>query len=119
MLYHIWMFLGQHVPSSLGCQVFSIGVHWPHVIAMATPNDTFTVIMMNQISHLTHPDDIRKTVIAKEVLLQQAARIEKEPAKLVIRRYSLRSLWLNCDNGRPKPRFIDTETKESDKAREI
>jgi hypothetical protein len=50
---------------------------------MAAPSEPFTVTMMNQTATLVQSEDMRKIVIAKEVLLHKAARMEKVPARLV------------------------------------
>ncbi len=87
MLYCTCTCLGQQTPSTVnGRQVFSIGVHCPQVMAMAMPSERFTVTMMNQTAILVQPFEMRKIVMANEVLLQQAERIEKVPARLVIKR---------------------------------
>lgn len=75
------------------------------------PSDRLTVIMINQTKILTQPDDMRRTVMANEVLLQHAARIEKVPARLVMSKKISRSRKLNCASGLPNPMLIATETK--------
>lgn len=82
MLYRTWIPFGQHSPGSSGCHTFSMGVHCAQVMATATPRQAFTVMMMNQTSTLSHPDEMRRTVTANEVLLHSAARMEKVPARL-------------------------------------
>jgi len=83
LLYCIWTLLGQQCPSTRGCHIFTNGVHCAQVMATATPSAKLTVMMMNHTKILTHPEEIRRTVMANDVLLQHAARIEKVPARLV------------------------------------
>ncbi len=82
MLYRTTIILFQHLPWTFGFQVLSTGSHCSHVKAMARPSATLTDTMMNHTSHLVEPVEMRSTVIAKEVLLSCAARIEKLPAML-------------------------------------
>lgn len=82
ILYLICTAFNQHSPGSHGCQTFSMGVHCAQVMAIATPRHALTVMMMNQISALIQPDEMRSTVTANDVLLHSAARIEKLPARL-------------------------------------
>lgn len=102
---------GQHSPGSRGCHTFSIGVHCAQVMAIAPPRHAPTVMMMNQTRSFIHPDEIRSTVTANEVLLHNAARMEKLPAKLEKRRKMFRLSGLNCVRGRPKPMLTKAETK--------
>jgi hypothetical protein len=88
-----------------------MGVHCAQVMAMATPKLALTVMMINQTSALTHPDEMRKTVTANDVLLHSAARMEKEPATLEKRRNTPRLLGSNCVRGRPRPRLTQAEMK--------
>ena len=111
ILYRIWYILGQHVPGRLGSYILAKGRHWPHVMAMLSPSATLTETMMNHTNFLVHPLDIRSTVIAKEVLLHRAARMEKEPAMLLYSRKGTKRSKLKMDSGRPKPRTTVYETK--------
>lgn len=74
--------VGQHVPGISPFQFFSTGVHLTHSNMALAPMMTVNDMMMNQIAHLIQPVDMRRTVMAKEVLLQRAARMEKVPATL-------------------------------------
>ena len=118
MLYRIWMPFGQHSPTRCGCHAFSMGVHCAQVMAMATPRQAFTVMMMNQTRALNQPDEMRSTVTANEVLLHRAARIEKLPARLEKRRKMSRLFMLNWLRGRPKPMFTHAEMKAAFATRE-
>lgn len=111
ILYRIWTIFGQQVPSRYGCHTFSMGMHCAQVIAMATPRQALTVMMMNQTNALIQPVEMRNTVTAKEVLLHNAARMEKEPARLEKRRKSPRLAKLNWVSGRPRPRVMEAEMK--------
>lgn len=88
-----------------------MGVHCPHVMAMATPSEALTVTMMNQTDVLIHPGEMRNTVRAKEVLLHSAARMEKVPERFEKRRNMSRFLELKSRSGRPKPKLIEAEIK--------
>jgi hypothetical protein len=46
-----------------------------------TPRMILTDNMMNQMNHLTHPLEIRSSVIPNDVLLHAAARIVANPAE--------------------------------------
>ena len=71
-------------PSKAGCQILGMGEHWPHVNATATPKDRLTVSMMVQTKRRIQLSwEMRRTVMAKEVLDHKAARMEKVPAMLV------------------------------------
>ncbi len=48
----------------------------------AAPMTTVRDMMMNQIVHRIQPFEMRSTVMANEVLLHSAARMEKVPATL-------------------------------------
>lgn len=95
-----------------------MGMHCPHVRAIAPPNAILTLIMMNQTANLVHPDEIRRMVRPNEVLLQSAARMEKDPARLVYKRYCSRFWKLNSESDRPKPKVIEAETKAQDATRD-
>jgi hypothetical protein len=86
-------------------------VHCAQVITRATPKHAFTVMMTNQTKVLVHPDEMRSTVTANEVLLHSAARMEKEPDRLEYRRNISRLSKLNCVKERPKPRLMQAEMK--------
>lgn len=119
MLYRIWTSFDQHCPSNNGRHTFSMGVHCAQVIAMATPRQAFTVMMTNQTKALVHPDEMRSTVTANDVLLHSAARMEKEPARLEYKRNMSRLLKLNWVKGRPKPRLMQAEMKAQSATRAI
>lgn len=74
--------------------------------ATLSPSAILMLMMMNQTNFLVQPSEMRKTVMANDVLLQRAARMEKDPAKLVFRRKGTRSLKSKSCRGRPKPRTM-------------
>lgn len=81
------MDLSMQWPGRKGCQILGIGSHWPHVKPTATPRDRLTEIMMKMMrKRIQSSWAMRRTVMAKEVLDHNAARMEKVPAKLVMRR---------------------------------
>ncbi len=110
MLKRTTIILFQQVPGVQGIHVFSIGSHCDQVNAMASPRAMLTDIMMYHTNHLVPPEDILSTVMANEVLLSCAAKMEKLPARFVYRRNCGRSLKLNCHNGFPKPIVTDKDT---------
>lgn len=94
---------GQHLPSIIGLHNFSAGEHWMYVDTAANPKARLTDIMMNQMNFFIQPSDMRNTVIANEVLLHVAARMEKNPLVLDNRRNVVRSLGLKSHMCLPYP----------------
>lgn len=74
------MTFGQHVPSANSSKSRRTGVHWAYrIIALATIT-RFIEMMMNRVSHLIHPAEMRRIVIPNDVLLQAIPRIVAKPA---------------------------------------
>lgn len=67
------------------------------------PKARLTEIMMNQMSRFIQPSDIRNTVIANDVLLHVAARMEKKPLVFDNSRNVVRSLGLKSQMCLPYP----------------
>lgn len=93
-------------------------MHCPQVIAIATPNEMFTVTIINQTNTLIQPDEMRSTVTAKDVLLHSAARMAQVPARLDSNKKISRLAGLNCVSGRPKPRLMQTDMRALSATRE-
>ncbi|KAK3897580.1 NAD-dependent aldehyde dehydrogenase [Staphylotrichum tortipilum] len=74
---------GQHDPSEYGFHSRSGGQHWAKWMVALEPRTRLTETMMVQRSTLTRvwvAVTMRSRVMANEILLQQAARMEKKPA---------------------------------------
>ena len=56
-----------------------MGVHWIQIMSPLMPMKRFMETMMNQMNFLTQPSEMRRSVMAKEVLLQAAANVEMDP----------------------------------------
>ena len=71
-----------HHPSMLPSQILATGWHLIHMVNMAVPIIAFNVTMMNQSATRIHrSDDSRSRVRANDVLLHDADKTEKKPAK--------------------------------------
>ena len=62
-----------------------MGEHFIHSNMALAPMTTLRDMMMNQMTHRIQPLEILSTVMANDVLLQSAARMEKVPATLETR----------------------------------
>ena len=101
--------LGRHLPFISLIQIFSTGVHWAHWIVAVMPKVRLMVIMTNHTKTLVQPWVIRSNVMAKDVLLQQAARMLAKPAALETSSNDANSsllIWSLCF---PNPMLTDTD----------
>jgi hypothetical protein len=68
-----------------GFHAFSMGVHWIQMNNALSPIATFIETMMHHTLTHIQPCDMRSRVMAKDVLLHTAARMEKVPPILAKR----------------------------------
>lgn len=71
--------IGQQVPGTVKSHVFWMGVHWIQSMRALTVMKRFMEMMMNQMNLRTQPSEMRRIVMAKAVLLQTAASVDKDP----------------------------------------
>ena len=86
-------------------QFFSTGLHWIQGINAEPPKAMCTEIMMNQSKVRVFLSLIRSIVMAKDVLLYIAAKMENAPATMPIRPMLGRDPGLIARKCFPKPRL--------------
>jgi hypothetical protein len=94
-----------------------MGLQWIHSMRALAPMTRLSEMIMVQIITFIHGSEMRRRVMAKEVLLHTAARMDRVPAILAIKGM----LWSFADSIShrclPNPRLTDIEVKADAPAR--
>ncbi len=85
----------------------------------AAPSTRLTVMMMNQMKRLTQPSEMRSSVMAKDVLLHTAARMDAKPAALEYSSSLWKSSGLMSALCLPNPSRTQTDCSDVDAASAI
>ena len=119
MLYPLMTSSGRQYPSISCCQILRVGQQCTHCMVALTAMARLVVTRMAITTLWAQPCEMRRSVKAKDVLLQAAARISRKPAMVEMRRVVSSLRGSTSELLRPKPRVVSTVWRTHERMMDI